>query len=428
MTPAARLSAAIEVLADIESRRRPAPDALKDWGLARRFAGSKDRAAVASLVYDVLRRRRSAAWLMGEDTPRAVLLGALRLARGASADEIAALCSGERFAPAPLSEPERVRLETGTLANAPADVAGDFPDWIASALQDHFGDDLVPELEALATRAPLDLRVNALRADRPGVLAELAHLSATETPLAPLGIRLGHGEDGRGPSVQVEPSFLRGEFEVQDEGSQLAASLAGATPGQRVVDLCAGGGGKTLALAAAMADTGELIATDSDPRRLAPIHARLARAGIRNTQVRTPRGREDVTADLAGAVDLVLVDAPCTGAGTWRRNPDAKWRLRPGSLALRLKEQATVLERAAALVRPGGRIAYVTCSILPAENDGAIDALLSGRDGLSVVPVHEVTAKLPALAQRVRLTRHGLQMTPLRTGTDGFYVAILSHA
>jgi 16S rRNA (cytosine967-C5)-methyltransferase len=216
-------------------------------------------------------------------------------------------------------------------------------------------------------------------------------------------------------------------IEIQDEGSQLAALFAAAKPGEQVLDLCAGGGGKTLALAALMENHGQIYATDQDPRRLAPIHDRLARAGARNVQVRTPRGGADAVTDLDGRIDTVLVDAPCTGCGTWRRNPDAKWRLRPGSLEIRRREQAAVLDRAARLVRPGGRVVYVTCSVLPEENDAAVAALIERAAGLAAVPAREVLqgAGLDRLADAVRLTTHGLQMTPLRTGTDGFFVAVL---
>ncbi|MFL5121833.1 MAG: MFS transporter, partial [Microvirga sp.] len=186
MTPAARLSAAIEVFSDIEARRRPAADALKDWGLAHRFAGSKDRAAIASLVYDALRRKASAAWIMGEASPRAVLLGMLKLQRGLGADAVAALCSGERFAPAPLTQEERSRLATGTLDAAPAPVAGDFPEWIDSSLARAFGDDRVLEMQALATRAPLDIRANTLKATREQVQDGLAHLAPVWTPHSPV--------------------------------------------------------------------------------------------------------------------------------------------------------------------------------------------------------------------------------------------------
>jgi len=425
VTPSARLSAAIEVLADIETHRRPAADALKDWGLSHRFAGSKDRAAIASLVYDALRRKASAAWLMGEATPRATVLGMLKLQRGHDVQQIAALCSGERFAPGPLSDEERQRLATTTLDGAPDAVAGDFPEWIEPSLRKLFGSDVVPELQALAARAPLDLRVNTLKATREEAHDALPHLGAVETPYSPLGLRVQPSDDGRGPAVQSEPEFIKGWIEIQDEGSQLAALLSGAAPGEQVIDLCAGGGGKTLALAAMMENRGQIYATDADARRLAPIHERLTRAGVRNVQVRTPRGGADALSDLDGQADLVLVDAPCTGCGTWRRNPDAKWRLRPGSLSARQKEQAAVLDRAAALVKPGGRIVYITCSILPDENDDAIASFRSRSPEFDAVLSGEIVAAagLSGLADAVRATEYGLQMTPLRTGTDGFYLA-----
>ena len=427
MTPAARLSAAIEVLADIDARRRPATDALKDWGLSHRFAGSGDRAAIAGLVYDALRRKASSAWLMGGEGARGALLGMLRLERDMSADEIARLCSGERFAPAPLSEDERSRLDGGSLDGAPPHVAGDFPEWLEPSLRAIFGEDEAAEMAALAKRAPLDLRVNALKASRELVQGELAHLLPTPTPYSPLGLRIVHGPGERAPSIQSDPVFLKGEIEIQDEGSQLAALIAHAGPREQVVDLCAGGGGKTLALAAAMDNHGQLYATDSDQRRLAPIHARLERAGARNVQVRTPRGKVDPVQDLDGKADLVLVDAPCTGTGTWRRNPDSKWRVRPGSLDVRRREQAAVLDRAADLVRPGGRIAYVTCSVLPEENDGALDGLLERCPGFAATNARDTLAAAgpSAMADALRFTKHGPQMSPLRTGTDGFYVAVI---
>ncbi|MCC0806645.1 RsmB/NOP family class I SAM-dependent RNA methyltransferase [Methylobacterium sp. W2] len=429
MTPPARLSAAIEVLADIAGRRRPAADALKDWGLAHRFAGSGDRAAIASLVYDALRRRASSAWIMGDETPRATLIGMLRLQHGLAAPTIAELFSGERFAPDPLTDAERTAIAEGSLADAPPHVAGDVPDWILPSLSHLFGETLLEELRALARRAPLDIRINTLKRDRETALAGLAHLAAQPTPHAPHGLRIPLGEDGRGPALHVEPEFLDGWYEIQDEGSQIAGALSGARAGETVVDLCAGGGGKTLALAAMMQNSGRLIATDDDPRRLAPIHERLRRSGA-EAEIRTPRGgraRADVLGDLDGTVDRVVVDAPCTGTGTWRRNPDAKWRLRPGSLSARVTDQAEVLDRASRLVRPGGRITYITCSLLREENDAAIDGILArANGGLTVLPAERIAADhAPGLAEVVRFTEHGLQMSPALTGTDGFYLATL---
>jgi 16S rRNA (cytosine967-C5)-methyltransferase len=430
VTPSARLSAAIEVLADIEGRRRPAPDALKDWGLAHRFAGSKDRAALAGLVYDALRRKASSAHVMGEATPRAVLIGSLALARGLDAGAIAALCTGERFAPEPLSKDETKRLKKPKLDDAPAPIAGDFPEWLSDDLAAAFGDQVVVEMQALSARAPIDIRVNTLKTERTRIIPELAHLHPEITPHAPTGLRFAAGEDGRGPTLQVTPEFLKGQFEIQDEGSQVVAALAGAAPGLQVVDLCAGGGGKTLELAALMDNSGQIYATDADARRLAPIHDRLTRAGVRNVQVRTPKVRGDEPlADLAGKIDLVLVDAPCTGIGTWRRNPDTKWRVRPGALDERMKEQDLVLARARALAKAGGRICYITCSVIPRENDERVAAFLAANRDFSAVDPREVLALAPdTLSERddlVSVGGLGLQLSPKRTNTDGFYCAIL---
>ncbi len=431
MTPAARLSAAIEVLADIEGHRRPAADALKDWGLAHRFAGSGDRSAIGTLVYDTLRRRSSAAALMGREGPRATLIGALRLARGWSPETISGLFSGERFAPSPLTDEEQAALgrdAEAIMAAAPPWVAGDYPQWLDPALAASFGESRVAEARAMAERAPVDLRVNTLRCDRETALADLAPLGAVPTPLSPLGLRIAIAADGRAPAIQAEPAFQRGFIEIQDEGSQIAGLLAGAKPGTTVVDLCAGGGGKTLELAASMRNEGTLYATDSDKRRLAPIWERLTRAGVTIVEVRHPRGRSDEPlSDVAGKADLVVVDAPCTGTGTWRRNPDAKWRVRPSSLEGRIADQATVLDRAARLVKPGGRIAYITCSVLRDENDDAVAGFLGRNDGFArVAPAKAAAAAgLDALANRTSPGGHGLQLTPLRTGTDGFFFALL---
>ena len=204
--------------------------------------------------------------------------------------------------------------------------------------------------------------------------------------------------------------------------------LSGARPDDTVIDLCAGGGGKTLALAALMQNRGRIIATDSDLRRLAPIHARLARAGAGNVEVRTPRGAAPLLDDVMGQADLVLIDAPCTGIGAWRRNPDAKWRVRPGALEQRIKNQDEVLARAAPLVRPGGRIAYITCSLLAEENGDRVAAFLAAHAEFAVLPVGEMVRALPARAAEfpaaILATGGGLLMTPRRTGTDGFFVAI----
>src|SRR6266852_967739 len=384
MTPAARLSAAIELIDAIDAQRIPAAKALKEWGTAHRYAGSGDRAAISGLIWDVLRRRASSAWIMDNDTPRARALGMLKAERAMDVDAIAALCDGGRFAPQPLSEHERAALTSRSTADAPSHIAGDYPEWLDGYLAQVFGDDRVAEATAMASRAPLDLRVNTLKAKREKVLASTAHLGTTPTPWSPIGLR---------------------------------------------IELGAGAGGKTLALAEMMQGKGRLIATDHDKRQLAPIYERLSRAGVHNCDIRTPKGEGDTLVDIHASADLVLIDAPCTGTGTWRRNPDAKWRMRPGALEVRLKEQVTVLDRAAALTKPGGRIAYITCSVLPPENGEQIRSFLARHPEFSVVPpLQTVTVlwdKAEDFAAATLQSPEGLLMTPRRTGTDGFFVSIL---
>ena len=427
MTPAARIAAAIDVLADIEARKRPVGEAIKDWGHAHRFAGSGDRSTVANLVYDTLRVKSSAGWIMGGDSPRTTVIGMLKRFRGLAPDEVAALFGVDRYAAPALTDEELNALATGNLDDAPAHVAGDYADWLDPHLARSFGDGRVAEAAALAARAPLDLRVNQLKAIRPQILEALGHFHPEPTPLSPMGIRIAPREDGRVPYVQGETAFIKGAVEVQDEGSQLVAMIARAKPGEQVLDLCAGAGGKTLALAAAMNNKGQVFATDNDSRRLKNIFERLTRASARNVQVRTPKGRIPDIAGLEGQMDLVLVDAPCTGTGTWRRNPDAKWRIRPGSLEQRMQEQAQVLDVASACMKPGGRLVYITCSLLDEENGGQVSAFCARHPGFAVVPPAEAAraAGLEALAAFPDVSGLGLLLSPARTATDGFFVSTL---
>jgi 16S rRNA (cytosine967-C5)-methyltransferase len=426
MTPGARVAAAIEVLEDILARRRPAQDALKDWGLAHRFAGSKDRAAISGIVFDALRRKASATWIMRDEAPRAIVLGALHLQRGSSVDEIAALCSGEGHSPAILSEAERARLSGASLEGASLHVAADIPEWLAPHFLAAFDEGATEEGRALAQRAPVDLRVNRLKTSRGKALSQLAHLHPQPTPFSPIGLRIAPGADGRAPALTAEPAFAKGLVEIQDEGSQLAALLCAAKPGEQVLDLCAGGGGKTLALAAEMENRGQIYATDTDGRRLMPIYARLERANVRNVQVRAPRGAADILSDLRARCDLVLIDAPCTGTGTWRRNPDAKWRIRPGALAERIKAQDELLGRAADYVRPGGRIVYVTCSVLRDENEDRVSTFMASHPQFALRSAGSMiaSAELPVL-QSFATNDAGLRLSPATTQTDGFYIAML---
>jgi 16S rRNA (cytosine967-C5)-methyltransferase len=428
MTPSARLSAAIDLFAGIADLRIPTAEALRDWGRKNRYAGAKDRTAIASIVYDALRTRASSAWIMGADTPRTIVLGAMSRARNMGVQEIAALCSGEKYAPEPLSDDERARLAAPSLVGAPDHVAGDFPEWLAPHFSRAFGADAVAEGRALAQRAPVDLRVNTLKCSREKAMEELSHLGPQPTRFAPQGLRIVIGADGRGPALQAEPAYVKGLVEVQDESSQLVAALSLAAPGEQVLDLCAGGGGKTLALAAAMDNRGQIFATDSEGRRLMPIFERLERAGARNVQVRAPKGQTDILKDLEGRCDLVLVDAPCTGVGAWRRNPDAKWRMRPGALEQRMKDQDAALSRAARYVKSGGRLVYVTCSLLAEENEDRVAAFLGAHADFASLDMGEVAEKagLGALRDVAVDGKCGLTLGPSRIGADGFFVCAMT--
>lgn len=428
MTPGARASAAIEILADIADRKRPAADALKDWGLAHRFAGSGDRAAIGNLVFDSLRRRASSAYAMGDDSPRALVLRTLVSSWGMAPEAVAALADGSRFAPAPLTPEELAGLQRALPADAPAFIRGDYPEWLDPQFQRAFGSNAAEEGAALATRAPVDLRVNTLKATRDKVLHALRRFEAVPTPYSPLGVRIAAGVGpSRSPHVEAEPAHGKGWYEVQDEASQIATRLSGARPKEQILDLCAGAGGKTLALAAAMENTGQLYAYDADRMRLRPIFERLKRAGVRNAQVLDP-GNTEGLAEFEGKMDRVIVDAPCTGSGVWRRRPDAKWRLSPQMLEARLAEQRAVLDQAARLVKPGGRLIYITCSVLPPENRDQVDAFLARHREFSIVPwapLWEQAAFSVAPPQSADGSAETLLMTPRSFGTDGFFVAML---
>lgn len=422
MRPGARQQAAIEILSTLENRRRPAADAVKDWMLSHRFAGAKDRAEIGDLVFGALRWKQSSAFRMGADTPRAWVWGALRWGFGWSAEQIERSTYDDPHAPSPPTEAERAALADATLEHAPPWVRGDYPQWLDASFERAFGEARADEGAALAAPAPLDLRANTLKTAREKLIAALSESPKLKeaplpTPHAPDGVRIPWAQ-GRTFPWAAEQSFLKGWFEVQDEGSQLAALLSGAAPGMQAADVCAGGGGKTLALAALMQNKGQIFAHDVDGRRLAPLRERAERAGVRNLQIRAPSRTRDMLADLHGRMDIVFVDAPCTGSGTWRRNPDSKWRLRPNALAKRRQEQQDALKLAAPLVRPGGRLVYVTCSVLPEENEDAVAAFLASYAEFQPVGLGGAAAPMHARGA-------GLQMTPLLTGCDGFFIAAL---
>jgi 16S rRNA (cytosine967-C5)-methyltransferase len=432
MTPAARLSAAIDLLSAVEaSPRRPADAIANDFFRARRYIGGSDRRNVSERAWGAIRQRLRLAWHfseMGIASPSArLLLGAhLILAEGWSVDGVDQNFSGERFAASPLMEEERALL--GKLAGRPLVLSRmpdgprlNLPEWAMPGLVTRFGDSLATEAAAMEEAAPLDLRANLLKVTREAALAALAAegIAATPTPLSPWGMRIAD----RRP-VSATKAFLEGLIEVQDEGSQLVALLTDARPGMRVADFCAGAAGKTLAIAATMANKGHIVACDTSAARLEGAGRRLRRADVNNSERHLLTSGDKWRKRNSRKFDRVLVDAPCTGTGTWRRNPDARIRTNGRDLAELVLKQAMILDDASELVRPGGRLVYATCSLLPEEDEMQMAAFLERHQDFIQMPFAEVW---DAVRPGVAAPGPGpyMALSPGSHGTDGFFAAVL---
>ncbi len=438
MTPAGRLQAAIEILEGLHESRMPADRFIREYFRARRYAGSKDRAAVSERVYDIFRHRAAYAWRMGHDTPRALAIASV-LAEGGDPDTVFA---GGNYAPSPLTDAERAAIAAAPLRDAPLHVQGEYPEFLENELKRAFGNRLLEELRAMQQRAPIDLRVNTLKAGRGDVVERLraGGFEAAATPWSPMGIRIA---SARG--LEQTKLFAGGLFEFQDEAAQIACILCGARPGMRVLDLAAGAGGKSLALAALMDNQGQIVASDIEDARLRQIAPRAERAGA--TIIRPVLGHHRAAA-VGGSTasdaplirrsppetgegnvlfDLVLVDAPCSGSGTWRRQPENKWRLTPQRLERLQAMQDTLLDDAAAFVRPGGGLVYATCSVFPCENGDRIQSFLRRHPDFQVRPAREAWAESQTAPAPAGMADFFIA-TPLLTGTDGFFTAVLSRA
>jgi 16S rRNA (cytosine967-C5)-methyltransferase len=423
MKLAGRVQAAIEVLHEVLTRHRPAAEALKDWGKAHRFAGSSDRHTIGTLVYDSLRQRSSAAAQGGGDEARQIVLGMLRQGWGFSVADIAALADGEH-GPAALSKQETQALSTSP-TGLPWHVAANVPDWLAPVFEQLFGKSAVDEGFALSQRAPIDLRVNTLKCDRLKLRPLLSIYNPTLGPWVETSLRIAApAPDQKHINVEVDSAHGMGMFEVQDTASQIAAALSGVKPGESVADICAGAGGKTLALAALMQNQGRLVAHDVDKHRLRPVFERVMRAGATCVEVLSA---DQASAMQDGSFDCVVVDAPCSGTGTWRRKPEIKWKLTRKTLDVRLTEQRNVLENGAKLVRKSGRLVYYTCSLLPEENVEQVKQFLSQHKDFKLVPYAEQWARTiggeaPKSADDAKDT---LLLTPHQHAVDGFFVAVM---
>ncbi|HYB11206.1 MAG TPA: RsmB/NOP family class I SAM-dependent RNA methyltransferase [Alphaproteobacteria bacterium] len=431
MTPSARIEAAIELLRSIEGPARPADQAASEYFRAHRYIGSKDRRAVSDLFYGIVRRRAALDWWLARsgasdlEPQRARAIAALVLVEGWTADDFTAGFDGVRYHPKALSPAERAlvrALQKHTLDHPgqPDWVRLEVPEWLIERLRPLFGERLERELAALQEEAPFDLRVNRLKATREEALSalEAEGIAAEPSPISPIGLRLAVRI-----AIANSKAFREGLVEVQDEGSQIVALLTDARAGMRVCDFCAGAGGKTLTLAAQMKNQGQITALDVRESRLARAAQRLRRAGVHNVTRRVLASQRDPwVKHHKESFDRVFIDAPCTGCGTWRRNPDAKWRIEPSDIAELAALQADILDSSARLVRRGGRLVYATCSLLPEENEAQVVRFLASHDSFRHLPVEEIWPA--AIGGRCPSFGPNLQLTPASHGTDGFFAAI----
>jgi len=431
MTPAARIAAVIEILSDAPVEM-PAGAALRRGLQGRRYAGSGDRQAISALFWAVQRAISRLSWHLDRSGaaagPRALVLAALRLVEGQSAEAVRALFGTEdRHGPAPLSDAETGLLDSleGAViddAAMPRAVRLEWPEPLLEDAVAALGERAEAELAAMRGEAGADIRINPLKIDdRRRLRDRLAGkgMAGHPTRLSPLGIRMT-----RRVRTEDTPEFRNGLFEIQDEASQIAALLCDARPGMQVADICAGAAGKSLVMAAMMENRGRIVALDTDPERLERGAARIRRAGIHNIERVAVPGDWGVKRYRA-KFDRVVVDAPCTGSGTWRRAVDARWRCDAAALARAQAAQAALLDRARAMVVPGGRIAYITCSLLRSEGEAQIDRLLTEAPELEIAEIAEIWQDVVGNDACPQTDRGMLRLLPARDGTDGFFMAVL---
>lgn len=424
MKPSARIQACIDILSAERIGRVPLDALVGDYMRNRRYIGAKDRAEIAERIYAMTRAQGRIGWWLAHhqapDTPRARVLAWLSLGEHCSPTRIADLCDGTKFAPEPLNEQETrfIAAVSGKVLDdgcVPEAVRLECPPIYEASLRGYFGDAFAAEMAALLKPATLDLRVNVFALARENAQNSLAKdgVETAPTPYSPWGLRCEAKA-----FLSKTKAMNKGWIEIQDEGSQLIAHVCGAAPGMQVLDYCAGGGGKTLALAAAMQRKGRIVAMDTDEKRLEKGRLRYKKAGIADIIEVRPLSDERHRKWLKrqkGTFDIVLLDVPCTGTGTWRRNPDARWRAYGPDLAALLPVQAEIMDKTASVVKEGGRLVYATCSLLPEENEAQVEAFLARHPEFELLPLE------PALG----LGAPFLRLTPHRHGTDGFFAAVM---
>lgn len=426
MREAARISSAIDLLARINAGRIPMDNTIRDFMAARRFIGSKDRTAIVERVYRIMRTHARLGWWIEQgkiqDTSRARVLADLMLNEGATEEELETVFTGEKHQADPLDEQELIFAEFlyGKELNdssMPVAVRCECPDWAAGKLEALFGADFESHLAAMIDPAPLDLRVNTVKGTREEAMESLKKdkVRVAKTPYSPVALRV----EGK-PFMSDTKAFRSGLVEIQDEGSQMIGLVSGAKPGMRVLDFCAGGGGKTLILAAMMNNKGNIVAMDNDPRRLEKGRPRYKKAGVHNVELRCLAEEQNRKwlRRQKGTMDIVVVDAPCSSSGTWRRNPDLRWKWYGPGLEEIMGMQSEILDRVADKVKPGGRLVYATCSLFPEENEKQVEVFLSRHPEYRVLPLDQAVENAPNAGPYLRLL-------PRDHATDGFFAAVL---
>ncbi len=433
MYDAARVEATIELLTECETswksaRPLPADIIINHYFKARRFIGSKDRGAIAELTYFIIRNRATLRWWAARhnlDSPRAMAIAALALQHKKTLPDLHNIFNGEHFSPAKCNTEEAafakaIAGQSMLHEDMPTHVRYNYPQWIEDELQSSLGENWQEEIAALNVEAPVDLRTNTLLTTREDLLEGLIKegYEVVPTPLSPVGIRM----QSRAPIFTSE-YFKRGWFEMQDEGSQLVSLLLPAKAGDKIIDFCAGAGGKTLALAASMQNKGRILAWDTSSKRLEQMAPRLKRAKVDNVQRHVIESEHDAFIKRhKDSANGVLIDAPCTGTGTWRRNPDLKWRSNATHLQEILDIQKRILESASRLVKVNGYLLYITCSVLESENERQVEAFLQLKKNFRVVLLEKIWNNF---SQQTMRQGSMLHLTPHKDGTDGFFASLL---
>jgi 16S rRNA (cytosine967-C5)-methyltransferase len=428
MRDGARIQTAIDILEKIATGKTPMDNTIRDYLHHKRYIGSKDRKAIVEMVYDIVRATARLGWWVDKiklaDTPRSRAIAFLMLS-GASPYDVTIRFTGEQYCPEELNSQEQKALEDleGKTLNhddMPDAIQGECPEWATEFLKDLFGDDFAPQMSAMLEPAKIDLRVNTIKLDVEQAQSSLAKdgVETTRTTYAPYGLRaIGK------PYMSATKAFHKGFVEIQDEGSQLIAHLCGVKPGMRVMDFCAGGGGKTLGLAAAMEGKGIIFALDNNSRRLEKGRRRYKKADVHNVEVRSLEDEKNRKwlRRQKDAMDVVLVDAPCSSSGTWRRNPDLRWQFYGPTLEEIKLLQAEILARVADKVKIGGRLIYATCSLFKSENEEQMEAFLKAHPNYKIIPVPSVWGDQTPCPVETDF----LRLTPKDHQTDGFFTAIL---